>query len=135
MIFLDSNIILRYLTRDDAKKAENCYELFQKAKTGEIRLITCEAVITEVVYVLSSESLYRLPREEIQQLLTPIISLKGLKLRQKKIFLRALEVYTLNNIDFEDALIYAYMENGKIKKIFSYNRDFDKLDGINRIEP
>jgi len=52
MIFLDSNIILRYLTGDDTKKAENCYELFQKAKTGEIRLVTCEAVITEVCIII-----------------------------------------------------------------------------------
>jgi predicted nucleic acid-binding protein len=36
MKFLDANVILRYLTRDDPKKAENCYELFQKVKRGEI---------------------------------------------------------------------------------------------------
>jgi uncharacterized protein len=135
MIFLDSNIILRYLTRDDPGKAENCYLLFQKAKTGEIKLITSEAIITEVVYVLSSENLYKLSRNEIQLLLTPIITLKGLKLSQKKLYLRALEVYALKNIDFEDALSFAYMENRKVKEIYSYDRDFDKLDGINRIEP
>ncbi len=135
MIFLDSNIILRYLTRDDPEKAENCYRLFQKAKTGEIKLMTSEAIITEVIYVLSSENLYNLSRNEIQLLLTPIITLKGLKLSQKKLYLRALEVYALKNIDFEDALSFAYMENRKIKKIYSYDKDFDKLDGIKRIEP
>jgi len=69
MKFLDANVILRYLTCDDPKKAENCYELFQKVKKSKIKLITCEAVIAEVVYVLSSHSLYNLPRDEICSML------------------------------------------------------------------
>jgi len=114
MRFLDANVILRYLTRDDPKKAEKCYELFQKAKRGEIELTTCEAIIAEVVYVLSSKNLYNLPRDEIYSLLLPIINLKGLKITQKRIFIRALDIYASKNIDFEDALSFAHMEKLKI---------------------
>ena len=32
MRFLDANVILRYLTRDDEAKAQACYELFQRVR-------------------------------------------------------------------------------------------------------
>ncbi|MCY3638727.1 MAG: PIN domain-containing protein, partial [Chloroflexi bacterium] len=54
MEFLDTNVILRYLTKDDEAKAEACYELFEQARQGDKALFTCEAIIAEVVYVLSS---------------------------------------------------------------------------------
>ncbi|PIU28270.1 MAG: VapC toxin family PIN domain ribonuclease [Candidatus Hydromicrobium americanum] len=135
MKFLDANVILRYLTCDDPKKAEKCYELFQKVKRGEIKLITCEAVIAEVIYVLSSPSLYNLPRDKTSSLLLPIINLKGIKLPQKRLYIKALDIYSSKNIDFEDALIVAYMERRKIKEIYSYDRDFDKVEELKRLEP
>ena len=135
MKFLDANVILRYLTRDDPKKAENCYELFQKVKRGEIELTTCEAIIAEVVYVLSSHSLYNLPRDEVCSLLLPIINLYGLKIPQKRLYIRALDIYASKNIDFEDALIFAHMEKQQIKEIYSYDSDFDKLEELRRLEP
>jgi predicted nucleic acid-binding protein len=135
MKFLDTNIILRYLICDDPEKAEACYQLFQKAKQGKVELIACEAVLAEVVYVLSSPSLYNLSRDEIRSLLLPIINLKGLKLPQKRLFIRALDIYASQNVDFEDALSIAHMEKRKIKEIYSYDTDFDKLEGIKRLEP
>ena len=56
MKFLDTNVIIRFLTRDDEEKAEACYQLLQRASRGVETLLTCEAIITEVVYVLSSQT-------------------------------------------------------------------------------
>lgn len=78
MYFLDANIILRHLIRDNPEKAEACFQLFKKADAGEVTLTTTEAVITEVVYVLASKKHYALSREEIRTFLHPILSLKGL---------------------------------------------------------
>ena len=135
MKFLDANIILRYLVRDDLKKAEHCYELFQKVKNGDIEITTCEAVIAEVVYVLSSPKLYNLPRDEICSILLPILNLNGLKIFQKQLYIIALNIYASNNIDFEEAICVAYMQKYKIKEILSYDSDFDKIEEIKRLEP
>ena len=135
MPFIDANVFIRYLTRDDPKKAEACFALFQKAKRDEIALVTTEAVIAEVVYVLSSKQLYDLPRGTIRDLLYPLLLLPGLKLAQRKTYLRALDVYASYNVDFEDALIVAQMERQKETELYSYDRDFDQVPGITRIEP
>ena len=137
MRFLDTNVILRYLTRDDEAKAEACYRLFQRAKRGEEELLTCEAIVTEVVYVLSSSRApYRLSHEEIRARLLPILTLRGLKLPQKRVYLRALDLYASSPfLDFEDALAVAHMEQRGITEIASYDKDFDRVTGLQRIEP
>ena len=135
MRFIDANIILRYLTQDDPKKAENCYKLFQKVKNGEIDVTTCEAVLAEIVYVLSSSKLYNLPGSEIYSLLIPIINLKGFKLSQKRLYIKALDIYASINIDFEDAVAIAHANKRQIREIYSYDNDFDKIKQLKRLEP
>ena len=137
MRFLDTNVILRYLTRDDEAKAEACYELFQQVRRGEEELVTCEAIVTEVVYVLSSpRAPYRLSHEEIRARLVPILTLRGLRLPQKRVYLSALDLYASSPfLDFEDALAVAHMERLGVTEIVSYDRDFDRLPALQRVEP
>ena len=135
MQFVDTNIFIRHLTRDDPEKAEACFALFQKAERNEVTLTTNEAVIAEVVYVLSSRTLYSLSRVAIRSLLYPILSLQGLKLSNRRMYLRALDVYAATNLDFEDALIVAHMERLKMSDLVSYDRGFDHVPGVVRLEP
>ncbi len=137
MRFLDTNVILRYLTRDDEAKAQACYALFQRVKLGEEEVFTCEAIVTEVVYVLSSpRAPYRLSHEEVRARLAPILTLRGLKLPQKRVYLRALDIYASSAfLDFEDALAVAHIERRGVDELLSYDRDFDRVQGITRIEP
>jgi len=135
MRFLDTNIILRYLTRDDPQKAERCLQLFKKAERGEVELTTSESVIAEVVYVLSSPKVYQVPRERVRTLLMPILNLRGLKLYPRRLYRRALDVYATHPIDFEDALAVAHMEHQGISAILSYDTHFDRVEGIERQEP
>ena len=136
MRFLDTNVILRYLTRDDEAKAQACYELLQQAKLGEEELFTSEAVITEVAYVLSSpRAPYRLGHEEIRARLLPILTLRGVRLPQKRVYVRALDIYaSAPFLDFEDALSVAHMERQGITEIVSYDRGFDRIPGLQRAE-
>ncbi len=136
MKFLDTNIFVRLLAADDEKKTDACFRLFQRIQRGEESVTTAEVIIAEVVYVLSSPSLYRLSHEEISSRLAPLLSLRSLKLRNKRTYLRALDLYaTYPSLDFEDALSAAHMERQGISEIVTYDRDFDRLPGIKRIEP
>ena len=137
MKFLDTNVILRFLTRDDEQKADACLRLFQRVQRGDEELVTCEAVVSEVVYVLSSARAgYGLSHEGIRSRLVPILTLRGLRLPQKRVYLRALDVYASSPfLDFEDALAVAHMERLGVEEIVSYDRDFDRVAGLRREEP
>src|SRR5882762_7723736 len=136
MTFLDTNIILRYLTRDDEAKAQACFDLFQRVAEGKETLITTELIIAEVAYVLASSKNYHLSHEDIRARLLPILMLRGLHVAQKQVCVRALEIYALSaKLDFEDAFSIAFMERRKVLGIYSYDTDFDNLPDITRQEP
>jgi predicted nucleic-acid-binding protein len=105
--FVDTNIFLRFLTKDMPEKAERVKSLLEQAQRGEIELLTSETVISELVFVLSSPRLYKLSREAVRTLLLPIVSLEGLKLPNRSMLLRPLDLYAATSIDFVDALAVA----------------------------
>lgn len=133
--FVDTNIFLRYLTRDDPEKADACFRLLEKAKNSEVVLTTSESVIAEVVFVLASPRLYALSRSEVRARLYPILALDGLRLLDRRKYFRALDLYAGYSIDFEDALTVAGMEHSQIGELYSYDQDFDRLESVKRLEP
>ena len=135
MLFLDTNIVLRFLTRDLPEQADRCRDLLIRVDAGEIQVTTSESVIAQIVYVLSSRRAYALPRVRIKELLEPILHLRGLKLERRDTYLRALDLYAAHTIDFEDAMAVAHMERLGITDILSYDHHFDGLPGISRVEP
>lgn len=136
MRFLDANVFLRYLTRDDEAKAEACFRFFQRLKSGEETATTSEVIIAEVVYVLTARSLYNLRPDEIAGRLRPLLAVRGLRVAHKRSCLHALDLYaTYPFLDFEDALAVAEMERRGLRTILSYDRDFDRLERVTREKP
>ena len=133
--FLDTNIFIRYLTRDDPDKAARAYALLLEVERGERLVMTTEAVLTEVVHALSSKALYNVPRPIIRQRLYDLLGLSGLRLRDKRVYRRALDLYVQRNLDFVDCLIVAQMERAKVATLISFDRGFDRIPGITRVEP
>jgi predicted nucleic acid-binding protein len=135
--FLDTNIFLRHLTRDDAEKAEACTRLFGEIAEGRIQAWTSDLAIAELIFVLSSKGPngYNYTREEIRTNLGDLLTLPGLELPSKSLYPRIFELYTTHRIDFIDAYHAALVESGELRDIFSYDRDFDVLSTLIRLEP
>jgi predicted nucleic acid-binding protein len=131
--FLDTNIFLRYLTKDDEKKAYDVLELLKRVERGEEKAVTSPLVIFEVIFTL--QKYYRISREETKELLIPLINLRGLKLLHKSVFEKALEMYPQVDISFADLFNYCFMLEEGITEIYSYDEDFDKLEGVKRLIP
>ncbi len=136
LLFLDTNPILRYLTKDNPDQSARAKAIFAQVEEGSLLVTTSETIIGEVVFVLSSKVLYNLPRDEIRTHLQNILSLRGLRLAHKRMYLRALDLYAaLPKLDFADVLSIADMERRKLTTILSFDRDFDGIEGITRREP
>ncbi|MEW6382305.1 MAG: PIN domain-containing protein [bacterium] len=133
MRFIDTNLFLRYFTRDDEDKAQKVLNLLKRVEKNGEKIITSSLVIFEVIFTL--ESFYKIPREEIKELMTPILGLRGLKLSDKEIYRQALDIYTQKKVSFADAFNAAFAMRKGIKEIYSYDKDFDKLEGIARTIP
>lgn len=131
---LDTNVIIRYVTRDEEEKAARCLELLRRAERGEEELFLPECILTEAVYVLSSRRLYGLPRERVRDLLVAVVGLRGVRMPDKAACLEALELYGESDLDFEDALLVAHLRSLGVSGVYSYDRHFDGTD-LERLEP
>lgn len=58
---LDTNVILRYLLKDNAKLFEQAKPFMDALKTGENQAYILEGVLVECVYVLLK--VYQIPRQ------------------------------------------------------------------------
>jgi len=133
--FIDANIFIRHLTQDHPEFSPACTALLTRAERNEALLTTSESVVTEVVQVLSSPRLYHLPRQRVSMLLTALLSLPGMKCPGRSIYLYALKLYAKENIDFCDCLTVAHMQQIGITELYSYDRDFDRFEMIQRRVP
>ena len=55
--FIDTNIFLRFLTKDDPSKYDKCKELFKRAMEGKINLATSSLVIADALILYSRENI------------------------------------------------------------------------------
>jgi predicted nucleic-acid-binding protein len=133
MTFLDTNVILRYLTWDEPKKARRCEALFKRATEGKEVLYTTTLVIAEVIWTL--EKAYKLPRGEIVTHVQKILNTPNIDLDEKDILLVAIGLYELKKIDFIDAYNAISMETKDIDSLYSYDAHFDLISPLKRLEP
>lgn len=133
--FLDTDVVIRFLTGDDLAKQAQAAVLFQAIEGGQLSVEVPVTVIADAVYVLSSKRLYNLPRAEIEALLTPIVRLRGFKVQPKRAVLRALQLFGSMPLDFGDCFIVGSMEQRGSTTVFSYDRDFERITTIRRQEP
>lgn len=132
---VDTDILIRLLTRDDPDKQAAAARLFEGVQAGELRLMAPDTVIADAVYVLASPRLYRIGRQEVASLLTPLVRLPGFQVQNRAAVLRALDLYASTRIDFGDALLVASMEQAGAGELYSYDSDFDRFPQITRLEP
>ncbi|MFO7761663.1 MAG: PIN domain-containing protein [Desulfobia sp.] len=133
MRFIDTNIFLRYFTGDDEVKAKDVLSLLKRIDRNQEKAATNLLVIFETIFTL--ESFYKVKREEIKELLNPILELRGLSLAHKDIISESLDLFCKKNISFADAFNASFMKAFQLKEIYSFDEDFDKIEGIKRLEP
>ncbi len=133
--FVDTDMIIRLLTGDDPEKQAAAAALFHKVQDGQLQVAAPDTVIADAVYVLASPRLYHIPHPAVRHLLAPLVQLPGFRIRNRRAVLRALELYARFSIDFGDALIVASMEGAGSQLVFSYDRDFEGIEGITRQAP
>lgn len=131
--FLDTNILIRLLTRDDEEKAARALALVLRVERGDEQVTTSPMVIFEIIFIL--EKRYQVPRVKIRDDIHYILSLRGVRLTNKKLYQTALSLYAGTKLSFADAYNAEFMKSRRLSQIYSWDRDFDKLDGIERVEP
>lgn len=119
----DTNILLRFLLKDNLDQFNTAREILIKAKEDKLELIIPQIVMFEIIYAL--DKYYGFPKEKITDALTTIISTKNIKIQDQSAFKKALALFGVHNISFVDCFLTAYsQENGA--KLFTFDKDLQK---------
>jgi predicted nucleic acid-binding protein len=132
LAFLDTNVFLRHLTQDHPVHSPKATAYLERIERGELRVRITDTVVFETVFTL--QSFYKQPRDRIRDNLLPLIELTGIVLPGKRKFRRVFELYGRLNISFADAYHAVTMQQLRLTEIATFDRNFDRVPGINRLE-
>ena len=128
---VDTNVLLRFLCGEPAAQATAARKLFARAADGEIILDVSPVIVAEAFYTL--HSFYGVDRKSTTAKLSLLLQQHGVKLRDERQVLLALERLQNANVGFADAFLAAGATEEKVA-VVSFDRDFDKLQ-VERYEP
>jgi predicted nucleic acid-binding protein len=125
-VFVDSNVFLRFFTRDDRGQHERAVALFRQAAAGKIALVSGPPVLFEIAWTLRSA--YKQSNQKVLETLSAILALDSLKLTDAQVVEEALALAKVSNEEFADTYLAALSREAGIDEVATFNRKhFEKL--------
>ncbi len=119
MIGLDTNVLVRIVTRDDPEQLPAAMAVMEAA-----RLHVTKTVLQELEWVLRYS--YRLGREEISRALVGLLGLRRLEVEDREAVVRAYQGYQVG-MDWADALHLASRPaGGSLSRFATFDRKLAK---------
>lgn len=132
-VYADANLFIRFFTGDPDNQAQESRKFLNQVSRGKYELFICDLIIAEIIYVL--ESIYHLDRNAVVEKILAIVETDNTIIENRQVILRALDLYEEKNIDFIDAYLASHSVKNKCDTIFTFDRDFKKIDFIKKIIP
>lgn len=122
-ILADTNIILRFLLRDDEKLFTIASSIFKSAESGKTKIYIDELVVAETVWALTS--FYKQGKKEVCNLLLKLVSKNWLVNPRKNLILNSLKLCAFSNLSYIDSWI-AEVSTAKKIKLKTFDKDLLK---------
>lgn len=122
---LDTNILVRFLVKDDENQSESVYRLFKKAESEKDAFFVPLLVILETVWVL--KAVYEISRPDILDAINDILYLPILKFEGQPTLKRFLIDAQENSADLSDVLIACSARMSGSKTVLSFDKKAAKI--------
>lgn len=132
--FVDTNVLIRLLVKDDDIKRKSCEKLLKKAKRKEIILYILPVALLEIVWIL--EKYYKLNKITVREHVEAILNTTELNCEMEEVFRKAVAVYEEKNIKFADAVMGFWGLERGFSAVYTYDeKDFKKIEGLDVSKP
>lgn len=129
-VFLDTNVLVRYATKDDREKFGEVVRFFESVARGEIVPYLSSVVLLELGFVL--KLVYKFTKFEIMDVVNHMVKMRGVVIVDKTNLKLALELFDKYKVKFSDCLMASSIPKGV--RVFSYDEDFRKMK-LDLIDP
>jgi len=132
-MWVDSNVLLRLITGDPPKQAEEVAQLAEYLDRGLVSLRVPAIVFAELCWVL--ESFYGKHPTEIAKVLEQLTEVKGLEIEEKEIVLEALRDFDEQHVDYIDAYIAAKARHSMCPTVLTWNQKHFRRLQVGHVTP
>lgn len=122
--WLDTNVVVRFLTKEPVPLAQRANRLLAKAQAGEIALRLTPVVVAEIAWVLRST--YGRQPDEIAAGLSALLRADGILADERDALLEALDLMVQGNVSFPDAFL-AMSARQADEPVCTFDADFKRL--------
>lgn len=129
--YADTNVCVALLAGPAHPSHDEALALFRRVADGEVELILVPVVVAELVY--AARTVLRWTTSEAATRLGAFLNAVGLVVRDRPQIFAALEVMGARRIDFADAYLAAMALDPGPPVVASFDRDFDRIDGLRRV--
>jgi predicted nucleic-acid-binding protein len=121
---LDTNVLLRYLTRDIPTQAKQALQLVNQAEKKEVTLEICEPVFIETAVML--RNYYKFPKTRVVNFLKDLLLSPCFRIENSHLLSLAIVTYSQSPIDFVDSILLIRSQTLN-HKLFSFDRHLTSL--------
>ena len=130
-LWVDTNVLVRFLTGDPPAMAAGAKALIEGAGAGQFELEVLPVIVAETVYTL--ESFYELDRHEVASKLIQLLQSQGFEPHERERVLDALARHRDHNVHFADAYLAAVGAESGLA-VASFDRDLDRFSDVRRFQ-
>lgn len=117
---IDTNVLVRFLVRDDKKQAEIVRDLFKQAEKNNETIFIPLLVVLETIWVL--ESVYEISREEIVDTFQELLLMPILSFESPSVLQNTLSTAQKNKIDLSDLLIAHSANSSGCESVLTFDK-------------
>ena len=129
---LDTNVLIRFLVKDDIRQSQIVYKLFKQAESDKDGFWVSLLVVLETIWVL--ESVYSIPRLEIVNSLNELLLMPVLKFESQTVIQKFIHSARKNTIDLSDILIASAAAASGCDSVFTFDKKASKHDSFTLIQ-
>jgi predicted nucleic-acid-binding protein len=128
VIWLDTNVFVRFLTMDDPVRSPRAAQILEVVLSDEAPGFVSSVVLAETAWVLASR--YRQGRAAVAEAMEGLLRLNSLQLEHPRAAAAAVTASMYAGADFADALIGAIAAEAGCTRTLTFDRRAARLPGF-----
>lgn len=128
MLGIDTNVLVRFLIRDDQAQFEKARKLIKRELAAGRRVFVSQLVLLETEWVLRSR--YGLPKNQIIEAISGLLDASDVQFEEEAAIEEALFVWKDTSADFADCLIGAQNRRLGCRATASFDVKASRLPGF-----
>ena len=140
MRFLDANVFIyayykpkKQLTQKEKQMKEHAKKIISGVSQGKEEVVMIVVHVSEIVNILK----HGMPLDQLTTIVRGLFMLDNVKIMSvtREAYFAATELGDDLKLEANDALAVDVMRLNNIKEIYSFDEDFDQIEGITRLPP